>query len=54
MIVKTINWEKRQIEEIETRSVRYDEDGLYYLYENGMIRSEIKIPYDCLLGIKDE
>lgn len=54
MIIRSINWETRQIEEFETKSIRYGEDGLYYIYENGMVHSELKLPYDCLLGIKDE
>lgn len=52
MIVRTINWETRQIEEFETKSVRYESDGLYYTYENGQIQGELKLSYDCLLGIK--
>lgn len=52
MVIRSINWETRQIEEFETSSVRYEEDGLYYTYDNGAIKGELKLPYDCLLGIK--
>ena len=55
MKILTIDWDKKLIEEIETDSVKYDEDGISFTYwiMPGHVKSLNKIPYKNFLGIKE-
>ena len=56
MTILTIDWEKKLIEEIETDSVRYEEDGISFTkwLSPGHVYSTQKIPYQNFLGIKED
>ena len=55
MKIVTIDWNKKLIEEIETDSVRYEEDGISFTYwiSPGHIKSIQKIPYNQFLEVKE-
>ena len=51
MTIKRIDWTNRNLVEIETKRVRYCEDGLHYEKETESVIYDLVIPYDELLGI---
>lgn len=51
MIIKVIDWEHKTIKEIETKTIRYLEDGLHYDIESGNIIYDRIVPYNELLGV---
>ena len=54
MKILTINWNTKLIEEIETNSIRYEEDGISFTMWVGTNHKTIeKIPYNQFLGIKE-
>ena len=56
MKIIVIDWDRKLIEEYETDSVMYEEDGVSYttwLSENHNHKILKKIPYNQFLGIKE-
>ena len=54
MKIVTIDWERKIIEEIETDSVKYEDDGVpYTCWSSKTLRTINKIPYQNFLGVKD-
>lgn len=51
MTIKRIDWANRNIVEIETKIVRYCEDGLHYDVETEDTIYDMVIPYNELLGV---
>ena len=52
MKVIIIDWKKQLIEEHETDSIRYDEDGISYTSWSGNLLTTKKVPYKNFLGVK--
>ena len=52
MIIKCLDWENKTIKEIDTKIVRYLEDGLHYEKVDSNIILDLVIPYNSLLGVE--
>lgn len=53
MIIKIIDWKKRMIKELEVKSIRYEDDGIYYTYEiSESCKTINKLSYNQFLGVK--
>ena len=54
MKIITIDWERKIIEEVETDSVQYNDDGISYTcYLSTNVKTTRTIPYRNFLGIKE-
>lgn len=47
-----IDWTFGTIEEIETDSIKYEEDGISYTVKNDSCTTKKKLPYKNFLGIE--
>jgi len=53
IVVKIIDWDKKEIKEIETDSVKFGTDGIHYWQKNSGFFQDTIIPYQNFLGIKE-